>query len=466
MPFGPDCQYADQQECERANSDRDDPAAYCAALRRRTEGHCMNDRISGYSVVFPPGMPLAADDRPRLRLARPVAQQVRPWYRITAKATEADDDQGEPTTDGDTTIIDIYDEIGWFGIGAADFVRDLRRVDTPKIELHISSPGGDVFDAIAIYNGLRQHKAQVHVIVDSLAASAASFIAMAGDRITAMANAMLMIHDPLGLVIGNATDMRELADLLDKHGDNIAAIYAARAGGEVADWRERMLAETWYLADEAYKAGLVDEVDDTDGRPIEDRWDLSVFAHQPEQARPAATTTATTIDGVTTIRGVVPLPLEPAATACPTHHTATVDGTWDKGPHEKRLPSPMGTATAKKAYGWYDDVQVVDGKVTKEACKLLHHEVSEDGTPGAAHLGGVRNALSRLPQSDIPESKHDAIERHLNAHLEDAPQDTSTTSTTQAPEAGNGRVPAPLGATPSWFVPSSPRKETPQWQMP
>jgi ATP-dependent Clp endopeptidase proteolytic subunit ClpP len=397
--------------------------------------------------------------RPRLRLIRPLARQARSWYRISAKAAEAepagDDGQDEPKVDGDTTIIDIYDEIGWFGTGAAEFVRDLRQVDTPKIELHLNSPGGDVFEAVAIYNALRQHKAHVHVLVDSLAASAASFIAMAGDKVTAMANAMLMIHDPWGLVIGNAADMRDMAGLLDKHGDNIASIYAAHAGGEIADWRSRMLAETWYLADEAYKAGLVDEVADADGRPISDAWDLSVFAHRPSEARPAASAAAgPPVDSAA--RAV-------AATAPPTHHTATVDGTWDAGPNEKRLPSPMPVATAKKAYGWYDGAQVVDGTLTKEACKLLHHQISEDGTPGAAHLAGVRNALSRLPQSTIPESEHDAIQRHLNAHLADAPSDARTT--TQAPESGNGRRPVRMGTTPSWFVPSPPGKETPQWQM-
>jgi ATP-dependent protease ClpP protease subunit len=219
---------------------------------------------------------------------RPVARQPRPWYRITAKAADPEeeepeggdsgDDDGEPTRDGDTTIIDIYDEIGWFGTGAQDFVKDLRAVKTPKIEVHLNSPGGDVFDAMAIHNALRQHAAKVHVIIDSLAASSASFIAMAGDKITAMANAMLMIHDPWGLVIGNAADMRELAELLDKHGDNIAGMYARRAGGEIADWRQRMLDETWYLADEAYAAGLVDVVDDADGRGVSDAWDLSVFS--------------------------------------------------------------------------------------------------------------------------------------------------------------------------------------------
>lgn len=299
MPFGPDCEYADMEACERANSDRDDPAAYCAAIMRRTEGRCMSSSTSTPEVILEGSLLAAiADLRPRLRTARPVNRQARPWYRITAKAAadpeaepaERDDDQddkGEPTTDGDTTVIDIYDEIGWFGTGAQEFVRDLRGVKTPKIEVHLNSPGGDVFDALAIHSALRQHKAKVHVIIDSLAASSASFIAMAGDKVTAMANAMLMIHDPWGLVIGNAADMRDLADLLDKHGDNIAAIYANRAGGQIADWRERMLAETWYLADEAYEAGLVDEVDEGDGRPVEDRWDLSVFARMPARDQPA-----------------------------------------------------------------------------------------------------------------------------------------------------------------------------------
>src|SRR5690606_8034659 len=104
-----------------------------------------------------------------------------------------------------------------------------------------------------------QHQAHVTVIVDSLAASIASVIAMAGDRVVMAKNATMMIHDGHGLSIGNAADMREMADLLDKVSDNIASVYAERAGGDVAEWRERMRAETWYSADEAVSAGLADE---------------------------------------------------------------------------------------------------------------------------------------------------------------------------------------------------------------
>jgi ATP-dependent protease ClpP protease subunit len=243
--------------------------------------------------TFPTSLDAAAtaDGQPRLRTVRRPTARLNPnWYRITNKAN-----------DPEVTIIDIYDEIGWFGITAAEFVKDLRAVTTPKIELHISSPGGDVFDAVAIYNGLRQHDANVHVIIDSLAASAASFIAMAGDTITATPNAMLMIHDALGLVIGNAADMREMAGLLDKHSDNIASIYAVRAGGDTAGWREKMSEEVWYNAEEALKAGLVDEIQGDEGRPIEDRWDLSIFGRAdptvneppPGESTPAPTAAAT-----------------------------------------------------------------------------------------------------------------------------------------------------------------------------
>src|SRR5690606_38136643 len=118
----------------------------------------------------------------------------------------------------------------------------------------------DVFDGVAIYNALRDHPADVAVRVDGLAASAASFIAQAGDKVTMNRGSQLMIHDAWGLCIGPAADMRETAALLDRVSDTIAGLYAARAGGTVEDWREAMLAESWYSAEEAVEANLADEV--------------------------------------------------------------------------------------------------------------------------------------------------------------------------------------------------------------
>ncbi|MCK9496753.1 MAG: Clp protease ClpP [Dehalococcoidia bacterium] len=176
----------------------------------------------------------------------------------------------------DEADIYLYSPIGgWFGITADEFVRDLREVDASRINLHINSPGGEVFDGIAIHNALVNHAASVTVFVDGLAASAASFIAMAGDRVVMAKHATMMIHDPWGFTVGDARDHRKQADLLDRLGDTIADIYLDRAGGTRQHWRDLMLEETWYSDREAVEAGLADEV--AGDAEAEDRFDLSVF---------------------------------------------------------------------------------------------------------------------------------------------------------------------------------------------
>jgi ATP-dependent protease ClpP protease subunit len=145
-----------------------------------------------------------------------------------------------------------------------------------------------VFDGIAIYQALKNHEdGIVRVVVDSLAASIGSVIAMAADpgQLIIGKNASLMIHDGFGMGIGNAGDLRELADLLDKTSDNIASIYAERTGLPSAQWREAMLAETWYVGQEAVDAGLADFVQGSAGAKVAmapaATWDLSVFARRP-----------------------------------------------------------------------------------------------------------------------------------------------------------------------------------------
>ncbi|MEU4386582.1 head maturation protease, ClpP-related [Promicromonospora sp. NPDC023805] len=159
----------------------------------------------------------------------------------------------------DTTRIDLMDEIGFWGTTAQDFVDELLAIDASVIELHVNSPGGDVFDGLAIMNALADHPATVNVVVDGLAASAASFIAMAGDNVKMNRGSQLMIHDAIGFSYGNAADMEEMATLLSRISDTIAGIYADRAGGKADDWRDLMRAETWYSASEAADAGLADE---------------------------------------------------------------------------------------------------------------------------------------------------------------------------------------------------------------
>jgi ATP-dependent protease ClpP protease subunit len=340
----------------------------------------------------------------------------RAWFRITDQA--------------DTADVWIYDEIGYWGTSAQDFVDQLKAITAPKMSVHINSPGGEVFDGIAIYNCLKSHPANVEVRVEGLAASAASFIAMAGDKITVARNATMMIHDASGLCIGDATDMQQMADLLAKLSDNIADIYAQRAGGTVAEWRERMLAETWYTGAEAVDAGLADEMTDPTPPPAPDMdntWDLTIFAKAGRPVAEAAPAPAAggQAAGVSACPPATDQSTTPSDKACPTHHTDTVETAWQSGTQVGRLDSPMTLATARAMYGWYDAGRVEDGKIVKDGCKLPHHEVSTDGEPGAANLPGVRNALSRLPQSDIPAGEQDAVRTHLQAHLDDAPEDTT-----------------------------------------
>ena len=248
----------------------------------------------------------------RLRTARPRAQlrQGRTdWYRITNALGDA------------PAQVHVYDEIGYWGITASDFIRELSSLDATAIDLHINSPGGEIFDGIAIMNALRSHPATVTTYVDSLAASIASVIAMAGDRIVMAPHSQLMIHDGSGLCIGNAADMRSTAELLDRQSDNIAAVYAERAGGDIAEWRTRMTDETWYTAAEAVEAGLADEIASTrtsaDDNPLENSWDLSAFTYAGRDQAPAPVAVAAVVERPAEAPAAEPAAEEPTTPEVP-----------------------------------------------------------------------------------------------------------------------------------------------------
>lgn len=174
--------------------------------------------------------------------------------------------------------VTIYDEIGYVGVTANQFLDDISKLDA--FELHLNTPGGEVFDGIAIYEALKQ-RGNVPIVVDSLAASIGSVIAMAGAPLTMARNAQLMIHDGFSMCAGNAADMRKLADTLDKASDNIASIYQERAGQTVDHWRNLMRAETWFGADEAVTAGLADHV-----KGKRDTWNLADFGYKTTDDAP------------------------------------------------------------------------------------------------------------------------------------------------------------------------------------
>ena len=173
------------------------------------------------------------------------------WYEIKNKADRAE--------------IWIYEQIGedWWsgeGVTAKNFQKDLAEIKASQIDLHINSPGGEVFDGIAIYNLLKQHPANITTYIDGLAASIASVVALSGDSIYMAENALFMIHNPQGMVVGQAEDMRKTADLLDTVRGSIAKAYIAKTGKDENEVNALMDAETWLTADEAFEFGFIDNI--------------------------------------------------------------------------------------------------------------------------------------------------------------------------------------------------------------
>ncbi len=204
----------------------------------------------------------------------------------------------------------LYDPIdswgGFWGISAKEFVTVLDALpeDTKEIRLLINSPGGEVWEGLALLNALRAHPAKVVAVVEGIAASSASFIATGVDECHVMRNAELFVHKAWGLAIGNASVMAKMsADLL--HEDrNIADIYAAKAGGTVDEWLAVMADEPWYSADEAVAAGLADKVieptkGDDKAAQAKAKFDLSVF--NGATRRPARDDGGTLPSGLTVV---------------------------------------------------------------------------------------------------------------------------------------------------------------------
>ncbi|BCM70866.1 hypothetical protein EASAB2608_06200 [Streptomyces sp. EAS-AB2608] len=292
------------------------------------------------------------DKIPGLRMR---ARQDQTWYQFRNVAA-------------DEAELFLYDEIGGWGTLAEDFIAELEAITTPKLRVRVSSPGGSVFEGVALANALRAHPAEVTVQVDGIAASIASVIAMAADRVVMQPQAMVMVHDASGVCMGNAQDMTDMAALLDKISDNIADAYGAKAGGTRDEWRQVMKAETWYTAEEAVEAGLADEVMPArkqqakpDGDEPEMRtFDLAAYGyHGPRREEPKAedeqqTTLTINIgatldeDFVEQLRAMVrkaskPGPVEDTT---PVEPVATVEHRGEPGPELVALTEPEPEAPA------------------------------------------------------------------------------------------------------------------------
>lgn len=210
------------------------------------------------------------------------------WFSMARN--EADPTKGE---------IYVYDVIDpYWGVSAQGFAEALTALgDVTEIAMYVNSPGGAVSQALSMRAMLARHPAKITAYVDGMAASAASFLITGADEIVMSANSELMIHDASNYAYGNAAEMRSNAERLDRVSDNIAEMYAGRAGGEPADWRALMVAETWYSDKEAVEAGLADRIAEVPTKTAapadgDNVFDLSVYAHAGRRAAPDPLRTA------------------------------------------------------------------------------------------------------------------------------------------------------------------------------
>lgn len=351
------------------------------------------------------------------------------WYEIRAQAAAA-----EPVD------VYVFDEIGAYGVSALAFVSAIRGIKSKALNVHLNSPGGDAFDGIAIFNALTQHPAAVTVYVDGLAASAASIVAMAGERRMMCPGSALMIHEPYVRAEGNSSTLERASDFLNKLGDNIASIYAGRAGGDVAEWRALMRAETWYKPHEAVEAKLADEVGPNAsakahiGRALNlagfnvPAW-YATGANRPanrtsramrrlirnaaqlspdeleqidnllDSIESNADAIHQTVDAIEALLGIEDEPDEAENRAR--------NAEWDTQ-YINNLPD---SAFAYVAPGGKKDD---GGKTVPRSLRYLPHH----SAGGAVDMPHLRNALSRAPQTNLPPAAKAAAIRHLQAHAQ------------------------------------------------
>ena len=200
-------------------------------------------------------LPGAPEGRPCAAVTGQVHMRALDRWQAGVRAAEG---EGERS-------ISVYDVIGqdyWTGEGvtAKRIAAALRGMGKGPVTVNVNSPGGDMFEGLAIYNLLREHDGEVTVKILGLAASAASIIAMAGDTVQMARAGFLMIHNCWGCVCGNRHDLREIAETLEPFDRAMASIYAARTGGDIEAMTKLMDAETWIGGEAAIEGGFADEL--------------------------------------------------------------------------------------------------------------------------------------------------------------------------------------------------------------
>jgi ATP-dependent Clp endopeptidase proteolytic subunit ClpP len=191
------------------------------------------------------------------------------WYSINAKKTEQYAD------------VYLYDEVGSYGVSAKEFVNDIKLLKGKDIYLHVNCVGGEVFDGMAIYNTLKKYKGKVVAYIEGIAASMGSIIPLAADEIIMSENSLYMIHNAWGGAMGEASDMRKTANLLDKLSAEIANIYSKKTGLPISQLEEMMDEETWFNSEEALQYGFIDRV--SDAVMVAAKYDMSKFKNKTQK---------------------------------------------------------------------------------------------------------------------------------------------------------------------------------------
>lgn len=191
-------------------------------------------------------------------------------------------------THGDATHIYLYDVIdAWFGVSAQMMVDALKSASGKTVHLHINSPGGDVFESVAMATAIAAHDGDVIAHIDGVAASAATRVALAAKEVRIADSGLMMIHNSWTIAWGNSEEIRKTADLLDKVDTGIVADYTRKTGASEQQVRDWMAAETWFTAQEALDNKFVDAIDATTQGAANKAWDLSAYQNAPKRQEPA-----------------------------------------------------------------------------------------------------------------------------------------------------------------------------------
>ncbi|HWY14423.1 MAG TPA: head maturation protease, ClpP-related [Rhizomicrobium sp.] len=324
-------------------------------------------------------------------------QLVRPQNRarvapLAGRRFEVKNDAADP----DTTELYLYDEIGYWGITANDIAAALAPIKTANIRVRVNSGGGDVWDGVAIYNLFANHPAEVEMCIDSIAASIASVICMAGDKVTVAKNGAMMIHRASGICMGTADDMTAMADILTFHENAmIIPAYAAKTGMKADDILALMKAETWMDAQACVDKGFADRMSgDSEATAL---LRPGLYANVPERFRAA--------DGDWKCAADMGLEIDET-------------DTWDGSKAAEAILDHAGfngsTPDSTKARPYFFAYDA-GAPTKKESYKLPFADFV--GGKLKAIEGGLRAVASRLPNTDIPESLKNEIRSKLDTYF-------------------------------------------------